>query len=74
MHRFDYSEILGDIPSDIVSLMVEITRVRGEERIRRSNYKSDYKRMAQTGFAGGAQRSSVEASLYPVVQFALEHD
>lgn len=45
MHRFDYSEILGDIPSDIVSLMVEITRVRGEEGIRRSNYKSDYKRM-----------------------------
>ncbi len=45
MHRFDYSEILGDIPSDIASLMVEITRVRSAEGIRRTSYKADYKRM-----------------------------
>ena len=45
MHRFDYSEILGDIPSDIASLMIEIIRVRSAEGIRRTSYKADYKRM-----------------------------
>lgn len=42
MHRFDYSEILGDIPRDITDLMVEITRIRSMESIRRKNYPKDY--------------------------------
>ena len=45
MHRFDYSEILGDIPSDITKLMMDITKIRSMEGIRRSNYPKDYSRM-----------------------------
>lgn len=45
MHRFDYSEILGDIPADITKLMMDITRIRSMEGIRRINYPKDYSRM-----------------------------
>lgn len=45
MHRFDYSEILGDIPADIAKLMVDITRIRSMEELRRRTYPSDYSNM-----------------------------
>ena len=45
MHRFDYSEILGDIPADITKLMMDITRIRSMEGIRRANYPKDYSSM-----------------------------
>jgi len=47
MHRFDYSEILGDIPADIVELMMEITRIRATEGVRRSIYQKDYSSMEE---------------------------
>ena len=45
MHRFDYSEILGDLPQDIARMMVEISKIRSLENIRRINYPKDYVRM-----------------------------
>ena len=45
MHRFDYSEILGDIPQDITRMMMDITRIRSMEDIRRLNYPKDYRAM-----------------------------
>lgn len=45
MHRFDYSEILGDIPQDITRMMVDIARIRSMEGIRRMNYPKDYRAM-----------------------------
>ena len=47
MHRFDYSEILGDIPQDIAKLMMEITRIRSLEGIRHANYPKDYLTMEE---------------------------
>ena len=45
MHRFDYSEILGDIPADITKLMMDITRIRALEGVRHAAYKKDYQAM-----------------------------
>ena len=45
MHRFDYSEILGDLPQDIVRMLSEISRIRAMEGIRRKEYSKDYARM-----------------------------
>lgn len=45
MHGFDYSEILGDIPADIADLMMEITRIRSMEGVRRRAYPKDYSAM-----------------------------
>lgn len=45
MHRFDYSEILGDIPQDITRMMVQISGIRSLEGVRRVNYPKDYARM-----------------------------
>ena len=45
MHRFDYSEILGDIPADIVKVMMDISSIRSVEGIRRASYPKDYSRM-----------------------------
>lgn len=45
MHRFDYSEILGDIPADITKLMMEITRIRALEGVRHATYEKDYRAM-----------------------------
>jgi len=42
MHRFDYSEILGDIPSDIVNLVNSINRIRFLDGIRSSQYSEEY--------------------------------
>ena len=42
MHRFDYSEILGDIPAEIVKLMMDITKIRSLEKIRHQRYENDY--------------------------------
>ncbi len=47
MHRFDYSEILGDLPQDIVRMLSEISRIRAMERIRRKEYSKDYARMEE---------------------------
>ena len=45
MQRSNHSEILGDIPADITKLMMDITRIRSMEGIRRINYPKDYSRM-----------------------------
>ena len=45
MHRFDYSEILGDLPQDITKMMIEIAKIRSLESLRRTNYPKDYVRM-----------------------------
>lgn len=45
MHRFDYSEILGDIPQDIAKMLAEIAGIRSLECIRRAKYPKDYARM-----------------------------
>ena len=45
MHRFDYSEILGDIPQDITRMMAQISGIRSLEGVRRVNYPKDYARM-----------------------------
>jgi len=47
MHRFDYSEILGDLPQDIVRMLSEIARIRSMEGIRRREYPKDYGRMEE---------------------------
>ena len=47
MHRFDYSEILGDLPQDIVRMLSEISRIRAMEGIRRREYPKDYGRMEE---------------------------
>ena len=57
MHRFDYSEILGDIPVDISRLMMEITKIRSMEGVRRRNYPKDY-----TAMEGIARLASVKFS------------
>ena len=64
MHRFDYSEILGDIPSDIVSLMLEIARVQGAEGIRRSNYRSDYRRLEDIARVASVKYSNAIEGIY----------
>lgn len=45
MHRFDYSEILGDIPQDIAKMLADIAGIRSLECIRRAKYPKDYARM-----------------------------
>jgi len=45
MHRFDYSEILGDLPQDITKMLTDITRIRTMEGVRRMNYPKDYIRI-----------------------------
>lgn len=45
MHRFDYSEILGDIPPDIARLMIYIKEIRSREDARRANCRQDYGRL-----------------------------
>ena len=47
MHRFDYSEILGEIPLDITRMMMDISRMRSMEGIRRKEYRKDYERIEE---------------------------
>lgn len=47
MHRFDYSEILGDIPQDIAKMLADIAGIRSLECIRRAKYPKDYARMEE---------------------------
>lgn len=64
MHRFDYSEILGDIPSDIVKLMVDITKIRSMENIRHQNYAKDYEHLENIAKIASVKYSNAIEGIY----------
>ena len=64
MHRFDYSEILGDIPSDIVRLMMDITKIRSMENIRHLNYAKDYEHLENIAKIASVKYSNAIEGIY----------
>ena len=64
MHRFDYSEILGDIPSDIVRLMMDITKIRSMENIRHLNYTKDYEHLENIAKIASVKYSNAIEGIY----------
>lgn len=57
MHRFDYSEIRGSIPADIVSLMMSIASFEAKDGRRRELYSKEYEKIVEI-----AKLSSVKYS------------
>ena len=64
VHRFDYSEILGDIPSDIVKLMMDITKIRSMEGIRHQNYAKDYEHLENIAKLASVKYSNAIEGIY----------
>ena len=64
MHRFDYSELLGDIPSDIVRLMMDITKIRSMENIRHRNYAKDYEHLENIAKIASVKYSNAIEGIY----------
>lgn len=66
MHRFDYSEIRGNIPADIVSLVRAVYSSETEDRYRRILYSKEYEKtadaakLASVKYSNGIEDISVE--------------
>ena len=58
MHKFDYSEIKGNIPVDIVSLVKSVTSFDAGDRYRRTLYAKEYNKIVDIAKLASAKYSN----------------